>query len=295
MRAQIGPVPWQERAFARVPTEKIALMKFSVCNEMFEGWSFEDVCRAAKDAGFGGVEIAPFTLAGLAGDVSQEERKSMREAAARRGVEIVGLHWLLAQTTGFYVNHPDEAVRAKTVDYLADLTNLCADLGGSIMVFGSPKQRNVCEGLTYDQAWDYAVQTLRKAVPLMEKRGVTLCLEPLSPEETDFLNTADEAAKLIAEIDSPNFQLLLDVKAMSSEPTPIPEIIRANASIVKHFHANDANKRGPGFGDTDFGPIAAALKEIDFEGWVSVEVFDFTPDPVTIATKSMDYLRRAFA
>lgn len=269
-------------------------MKFAICNEMFEGWEFEKVCGAAREAGYGGVEIAPFTLAKLAGDVTDRQRKSIRKAALSAGLEVVGLHWLLAQTEGFHINHPDKSVRERTARYLVELANLCGDLGGEIMVFGSPKQRNVCEGLTRDQAWGYAVETFYRVVPALEERGITLCLEPLAPEETDFLNTAAEAANMVREVGSTSFRLLLDVKAMSSESVAIPELIRTHAGILRHLHANDANKRGPGFGDTDFRPIAAALKEIDFGGWVSVEVFDFKPDPVTVARKSMEYLKSVF-
>lgn len=269
-------------------------MKFAICNEMFEGWAFEDVCREARKAGYDGVEIAPFTLGRLANEVFGEQRVQMRAAAARHGIEIVGLHWVLAHTDGFYINHPDADVRRRTAEYIESLAQLCAGLGGRVIVFGSPKQRSVPPGLTIQQAWEYAVQTFRQALPALESRGVVLCLEPLGPEETDFINTADEAARMIREIDSPSFRLLLDVKAMSTEGKPIPDLIRAHADIIEHFHANDANRRGPGFGDTDFGPIAAALREIDYDGWVSVEVFDFSPDPVTIAARSMEYLRGAF-
>lgn len=269
-------------------------MRFAICNEMFEGWAFEDVCREAGKAGYDGVEIAPFTLGKLANEVTSEECARMRSAAASYGIEIVGLHWVLAQTEGFYVNHPDAGVRRRTAGYIESLAELCAGLEGSVIVFGSPKQRSVHPELTRQQAWDYAVQTFKQAVPALESRGVVLCLEPLGPEETDFVNTANEAAQMIREIDSPSFRLLLDVKAMSTEGTPIPDLIRAHAGIVAHFHANDANRRGPGFGDTDFVPIAAALKEINYDGWVSVEVFDFSPDPVTIAARSMEYLRGAF-
>lgn len=269
-------------------------MKFAICNEMFEGWKFEDICAAAGDAGYGGVELAPYTLGKLAGDVSAAERSELREAAARQGIEIIGLHWILAQTEGFHINSPDAQVRARTVDYLVDLTRLCSDLGGAVMIFGSPKQRSIHPDLTREQAWDFALDTFRQVVPTLEKHNVTLCFEPLGPQETDFLNTGDEAAEMIAQIDSPNFKLLLDVKAMSTESKPIPEIIRAHADILRHFHANDANRRGPGFGDTDFGPIADALKETGYQGWVSVEVFDFSPDPVTIATRSMHCLQEAF-
>lgn len=269
-------------------------MKFAICNEMFEGWEFAKVCAAAREAGYTGVEIAPFTLGGLASDVSAAQREAIRNTAAENGVEVVGLHWLLAQTEGFHINHPEKATRDRTSQYLIDLTNLCADLGGTIMVFGSPKQRNVLNDIPRFQAWEDAIETFRQVVPALESRGVTLCLEPLGPEETDFVNTAAEAAQIIEEIDSSKFQLLLDVKAMSTEGRPLADIIRGNRSRVKHFHANDANRRGPGFGDTDFTPIAAALKEINYQGWISVEVFDFTPDPVTVATESMSYLTKVF-
>jgi sugar phosphate isomerase/epimerase len=269
-------------------------VRFAICNEMFEGWEFEKTCEAAAKAGYKAIEIAPFTLASLATEVSARARKRLRDAAAKNGLEIVGLHWLLAKTEGFHINHPDKAVRDRTVSYMIELVKLCADIGGKIMVFGSPMQRNVPEGVTQREAWGFAVETFYRVVPELEKQGVTLCLEPLAPEETNFINTAADAARMIREIGSKSFQLLLDVKAMSSEPTPIPDIIRAHGSILRHFHANDANKRGPGFGDTDFRPIAAALKAVNYTGWVSVEVFDFKPDPVTIAQKSIEYLRGAF-
>jgi len=269
-------------------------MKFSICNEVFEGWKFNDICAAVRDAGYTGIEIAPFTTGKLAGEITREERCAMHSAAAQYGLEIVGLHWVLAQTQGFHINSPDRTVRERTKTYLIDLINLCSDLGGRVIIFGSPKQRCIAPELTRQQAWNYALETFCGIVPTLEDRGITFCLEPLAPEETNFINTADDAAEIISAIDSPSFQLLLDVKAMSSEQTPIPQIIQKHKSIVKHFHANDANKRGPGFGNTDFTPIAAALKEINYTGWVSVEVFDFKPDPVTITTESINYLRNVF-
>jgi sugar phosphate isomerase/epimerase len=90
-------------------------------------------------------------------------------------------------------------------------------------------------------------------------------------------------------------KLHLDCKAMSSESKPIPEILRANRDIMVHFHANDPNRQGPGFGELDFVPIFAALKEIDYDGWVSVEVFDYSPGVERLARDSMANMRRAAA
>jgi sugar phosphate isomerase/epimerase len=85
--------------------------------------------------------------------------------------------------------------------------------------------------------------------------------------------------------------LHLDVKAMSSEATPVTDIIRRYIRRTGHFHANDPNRRGPGFGDVDFVPIFKALKDSGYDRWVSVEVFDYTPDPETIASRSVEYMR----
>ena len=265
-----------------------------MCNELFEGWPFEKAFDLVADVGCQGVEIAPFTFGRLVTDVPADERASVRKMAKVRGLEIVGLHWLLAHTEGFYLNHPDAEIRGRTVAYLKELARCCADLGGRIMVFGSPKQRSVLPGLNYQDAWDLAKEALGQALPTFADAGITLCIEPLGPQETDFINTAAEAMKLVDEIAHPNLKIMLDVKAMSTEPRPIPEIIQSAAGYFKHFHANDANLRGPGFGDTDFRPIEAALRKVGYDGYVSVEVFDFSPDPETIARKSIAYLKGIF-
>ncbi|MGQ9456138.1 MAG: sugar phosphate isomerase/epimerase family protein [Armatimonadota bacterium] len=269
-------------------------MKFSICNELFDGWNFEDVCRVVSEIGYAGIEIAPFTLGTSVDKIDEQTRKYVREKSQQYGLEIVGLHWLLAKTNGLHVTHPDRLVRERTVKYLNKLVKLCAELGGTVMVFGSPAQRNIVDDVDYAEAWSYALDTFRQVLPMLEKYGVVICLEPLSPEETNFITSAREAAEMIEQVGSENFRLLLDVKAMSSEQMPIPEIICKYGGLLRHFHANDANKRGPGFGDTDFVPIAKALKSVNYAGWVSVEVFDFAPDPVTIAQQSLEYLRGVF-
>lgn len=269
-------------------------MKFAVCNEMYQGWQWPAVCRSAAGIGYDGIEIAPFTLAEKPSDLDDDARATIRREAGNAGLEIIGLHWLLVKPEGLYINHPDHEIRMRTRQHLEDLVHLCADLGGRVVVVGSPKQRSVVEGLTYQQAWDLAKQTLGAVTRVAEQHGVTLCLEPLGLEETDFINTADEAVKFIEEIDSPNFRLLLDVKAMATEGRPIPDIIQSHARHLRHFHANDASRRGPGMGSTDFAPIAEALRDIGYEGYISVEVFEFDPGPEVIASESLGYLKGIF-
>jgi sugar phosphate isomerase/epimerase len=99
----------------------------------------------------------------------------------------------------------------------------------------------------------------------------------------------------VQQVPSPRFKIILDVKAMCSEAKPIPQIIRESWPHFAHFHANDRNLKGPGFGDVDYNPIAAALKEVGYAGFVSVEVFNFDEGAKEIAARSLDYLKRLFA
>lgn len=269
-------------------------MHFAICNEIFQEWKWDDIISFSAKTGYTGIEVAPFTLAAAATDISISERNKLRDAVLKHQLKIVGLHWLLVKPGGLHINHPDSAVRSRTGRYFCDLVDLCADLGGSIMVIGSPKQRNVPPGVSQAQAREWSAGVLRDAVKLAEDRGVTLCLEPLSPAETNFINTAAEAIEFTRQFNSPNFKIILDVKAMCSEARPIPQIIRESWPHFAHFHANDKNLKGPGFGDVDFQPIAAALREVGYNGFVSVEVFKFDEGAETIARKSYEYLKRVF-
>ncbi len=269
-------------------------MYFGICNEIFQGWKLEDAMRFARDTGYDSIEIAPFTLGRPVTEIPVSERRSIREAAARIGIRISGIHWVLVQTEGLHLTHPDPQVRERTSRYFCDLVEFCADVGGQTIVVGSPKQRNLLEGVTFDEAWHWAGRTFEASIRQAESRGITICFEPLAPSETNFLNTAEDAIRFVMENRSPRFKIILDVKAMCSEAKAIPDIIRESWPDFAYFHANDRNLKGPGFGDVDFVPIAAALREVGYDGVVSVEVFNFDEGPEAIAQRSLEYLRKSF-
>jgi sugar phosphate isomerase/epimerase len=267
-------------------------MKLGICNELFENWPWERVCDFVRSAGYRGIEVAPFTLAGRAELITPQRRAQLRESAESRGLEIIGLHWLLMKPPGLYITHPDAAIRRTTAGYFIELVNLCADLGGKVMVIGSPKQRSLLPGVDREQAMGYAAQVFTPCLESAAKRGVTLAIEPLSPRETDFLVRAADAVALIERIDHPNFRLQLDVKAMSCETKPIPQIIRESAKHLAHFHVNDPNLLGPGMGEIRYEPILAALHEAGYDGWLCVEAFDFSYGAEKIARESAAYLEK---
>ncbi|MBD3672892.1 MAG: sugar phosphate isomerase/epimerase [Planctomycetaceae bacterium] len=267
-------------------------MKFAICQELYEDWPWERQCQFSAELGYTGLELAPFTLAEKISDVSAEERQRLRKVAEDHGLQIIGLHWLLAKTEGLHLTTADQGVRDATADYLIQLGEACADFGGDLMVFGSPFQRNLEEGVSEEQAYENAAEIFRKVMPRIAERNVRICMEPLTPKETNFVNTCADGVRLIEMVDHPLFVLQQDVKAMlGSETDSLPELIHRYADITGHFHVNDTNLLGPGMGETQYEPILKALLESGYSGWVSVEVFDYSPGCERIAKESIEYLK----
>lgn len=268
-------------------------MKFGICSEIFKDWN--DIGRTmdfVKSTGYDGIEIAPFTFAPYVTEISPATRKEIVKQAAAVDLDILGIHWVFVGPEGVHLTHPEESVRRFTAQYLKELVHFCGDIGGQVIIFGSPKQRNVEEGVQYDQAFDWAYQTFCQAMPVCEERGVTICMEPLTHLETNFCQSAAETIELIDAVNHPHFQLILDTKAMTFEADDRATLIKKYAPYLRHYHANDENLEGPGFGAVDFAPIFQALKEIEYSNYVSVEVFKFDPGPEAIAEKSLAYMKQ---
>ncbi len=268
-------------------------MKLGICSEIFKDWN--DIARTVnyvKEVGYDGIEVAPFTLSQYVTDIPDSTRQEIVKRAAEADLDVLGIHWVFVGPEGVYLTHPDQSVRDFTEQYLIDLVRFCGDIGGKVLIFGSPFQRNVMRDVTYNQAFGYAKEVFEKSMPACEEHGVTICMEQLTHWETNFCQTVEETVELIDAVGHPNFQLLLDTKAMAFQKEDRPTLIRKYGKYLRHYHANDANMNGPGWGDVDFGPIFEALRDIGYEDYVSVEVFKFEPGPEAIATKSLEYLKR---
>jgi len=267
-------------------------MKIAICNELFKGWNLRDVFRYVSGLGYEGIEIAPFTISDDVRKIGSNERREIKESASSYGLKVVGTHWLLVTPKGLHLTHPDENVRWLTEQYLFELVKFTDDIGGRILVFGSPNQRKVLTGVSYQQAWNYAKEIFYECSQFAKDFGATFAFEPLAKHLTNFINTAEEAIQLIKEVSHPNFKLHLDIFSMLDEGRPLPDTIKRSSEYLVHLHINDDNGLGPGFGNVDYRPMIKALEEINYGGFLSVEVFDFSPGPERIATVSLENLKK---
>ncbi len=267
--------------------------RLAVCNEVFEKRDFAESCRLLKRAGWQGIEIAPFTLAEDATTLPAPRRQELRDIVASEGVDFVGLHWLMVGPAGLHVTTPDTAVRRRSWQYVAGLIDLCADLGsGGVMVFGSPKQRSSTGGLSPAEATKNFVDGIAGVAPRAVERGVTICIEPLSPAQTDVLLSLDEAAAMVAQISSPAVRTMYDSHNAIDEQEPHEKLVDRHFDLIRHIHVNemDGTHPRPG-GGHDFKPVLQTLKNRGYQGWVSMEVFDFSLGAEKIIAEAGAYLR----
>ncbi len=268
-------------------------IKLALCNEMFGEEDPAAVFETIGALGYDGVELAPFTIADQVSDVDAEGRRALVQAAEGAGIQIAGLHWLLVSPKGLHITTADPVVRKRSFDYLCELVDFCADLGGDALVLGSPKQRSLLPGQDRDEAIQAAAEGLRQVGETAQNRSVRFCLEALHPNETNFLNTIEDVLELLRLVDSPNVRYMLDVKAMSGMPGTIVETVGRYGKGAGHIHVNEPSGLGPGMGDFSFAPVMDAIKKSGYAGWISVEPFDYNPDPETVGRTAIDTIKAA--
>jgi D-psicose/D-tagatose/L-ribulose 3-epimerase len=266
-------------------------LRHAICNEVFENWSFADTCRAIRQAGYSGIEIAPFTLAEDPAAIPLAARRETRDIMASEGLLFVGLHWLMVSPKGLHVTTPDAALRRRSWEHIRHLIDLCADLGpDGILVFGSPKQRGTTGGLSPAEATRHFVEGLAEVAPQASERGVTVLMEALPPGQCDVVTMLDEAAALVRQIDHPAIRTMFDCHNAIDETEPHAKLVERHYDLLRHVHVNELDGRYPGTGSYDFKPVFDVLRRRGYARWISAEVFDFTPGAELIARDSLRYL-----
>jgi D-psicose/D-tagatose/L-ribulose 3-epimerase len=269
-------------------------MRISLCNEVLRELDFAGQCVLAKGLGYDGLELAPFTLSDEPQRLPYGRRTELRRIAEDTGLAITGLHWLLLVPEGLSITSDQYGERMRAVEVMRSLIELCADLGGEVLVHGSPGQRRIAPGQSPDAALAHATECFAAIAEDAGKAGVTYCIEPLAPSETPLINRVEEAAAIVRTIDSPAVRTMIDTCAAgNAEPQPIPDLIDRwlPGGQVAHIHLNDPNRRAPGQGELRFGPILAALQRQGYAGIASVEPFVYEPDGPTSAARAMGYLK----
>jgi sugar phosphate isomerase/epimerase len=257
--------------------------------------SWAEQCRIVGNAGYKGIEVAAFALVkeGVQ-EIGGDERSKMVSVMKDAGIECAGLHWLLAAPPkGLHFTTPDTAVRKKTVAYFEKLIDFCGDLGGPCMIFGSPKQRSTV-GISVDEAKKYFVEGLVKVADHAQQRSVKILIEHLPSSVTDVVNTLAEALELAEQINHPAVQIIYDFHNTDDETEPHDVLLEKYNKHIHHVHVQEMNGKHLGTGNAvnDYVKAFQTLKDLKYDKWISLEVFDFSPGGRRIAEESMSVLKQ---
>jgi sugar phosphate isomerase/epimerase len=271
-----------------------ARMQFALCNEVLAPLPFAEQCRIAAALGYAGLEVAPFTVSDDPAAMTDGEAEQLKRVAADHGLVITGLHWLLVKPEGLSITTPDAAMHVRAVAFMRRLCELCAAMGGTYLVHGSPRQRMIPVGETRETALARARDAFAAAGAAARTNKVTYCIEPLSADQTPLINTVAEAAIIVREINNPHLRTMIDTSSAGlAEAEPVADLIARwlPTGLIGHVQLNDPNRRGPGQGQMKFGPILKSLVDKGFRGMVAVEPFEYVPDGPGCAAHAIGYLR----
>lgn len=260
-------------------------MRYAVCNELLAGEAFQDACLKVASYGFEGIEIAPYTLAENPRRIGSKQAKAIKRVVIDAGLHFVGFHWLLSAPQGLHLTTPETSTRRRSWDFLKFLIELCQKLGGEILVLGSSKQRSAM-GIPKEKALSYLKEGLKDIAPLAEGCDVKVLIEPLPSRVTDVVNTLQEAKELIEEVRIPSISGMFDFHNCKDEEKPWPRLINEYFSIIEHVHFNEIDGDYPGSGNSDFLPAFRALRDKNYRGWISLEIFHFTEPPNAILSST---------
>ncbi len=269
-------------------------LHLALCNEVIAGMAFARQCEFAAELGYNGLEVAPFTLSDEPHLLGGGQVAAIRRAAADAGIVLCSLHWLLVKPAGLSITTDDKATRDRSIEVIRRLIGLCAELGGSAMVHGSPAQRRLPTGDGRDEAYQRGVEAFAAIAEDARQANVVYCIEPLAAPDANFVNTLEEAVGIVKRIGHPNVRTMLDCSAgavMEKEPLPALLDRHLPTGMIAHIQFNDRNRRGPGQGEDLFAPVLAALKRNNYAGWAAVEPFDYRPDGPACAASAAGYLR----
>jgi len=227
-----------------------------------------------KRRGFDGIEVPIFSP------------PDFHAAEVRRGTEQNGLECTACSVVpqGLHAGSDDAAVRQKTRAYLETCIKLAADAGAMILAgpLYSPVGYLPGRRRTADE-WKRAVECFQSLVPALECNRVTIALEPLNRFETYFLNTAADAAALCDEVNHERFAVLFDTFHANIEEKELGAAFRKVGRHLKHVHTCENDRGTPGSGHVAWSEVFSALRDMGYDGWLTIESFGFAMGEISAA------------
>lgn len=269
-------------------------MKLAISNI---GWPQERTCEVLpllNTLNVTGLEIAPTKFWDNPLTAKRDDIQNIRSSIEAYNLEVIGIHSLFypLKELGLFKSL---SITEKTIQYMEKLIQICAELGGKTLIFGSPVNRKR-GNIPWDTAFDEAVVFFSRLAPIAFDQGTCICIEPLGPSETDFISSSSEARLLANAVNHPGFGIQLDVKSLFDSNENIEESIHKSLPGLMHIHVNDPGLDIVGStGKIDHYLVAKCLKTGKYDKYISIEQKTLPQgDPVQNIEKSVEFVKKVY-
>ena len=239
--------------------------------------------RAARELGFDGIEI------------NMKGPEELPASVLRGLLEKNGLQLTSVSSGRIYLDEKatlsdsDREVRSRVISRVERLARFAAEFGAPL-VTGLLRGERLVDG-DLARTTSLFVESMQSVADHAATLGIDIYLEAINRYETPLFNTAEETVEVVKQIGRLNLKILLDVFHMNIEEVSIADAIRATGDLLGHLHIADSNRRAPGMGHVDFAEIAAALRDIGYNGWLSGEHLPL-PDSLAAAKQTRSFITR---
>ncbi len=276
-------------------------MKYGIHGLLFtETFTKDDlwILDKAKELGFDGLEITLFDPDSLPAD----EIKKRSESIGLRLNTGIGL------SEEYNLISPDPETRRRGVEFMKKLVDTASKIGAENLTGVNYAGWGYLTGrMRTGDEWGWAVEAYKEICGwAKENSDVLLCVEPVNRFESHFINVAADAVKFLDHVGAENARVHLDTFHMIREENSVSEAVKISGGKLGYVHACE-NQRGiPGTGLMPWEEFFRALKEVGYDGWITVESFDpnmeniaklcciwrrFADTPEELASKGLEYLK----
>lgn len=255
--------------------------KISSCTANYGTADLVTIFRRLHELGYDGAELTTMYHC-IPAETNAGRRTEIRNTARQLNLEISGLHYIFPP--GGSMTSDDSSERDAIARHAESVIQLAHDLECKIVVVGGSKQRSVPVSMDRNLGVSRVVEVFARIAKSAEKHGVTACFEAHNRYESNLANTLGECSQYVDQIASPALKIAGDTYHMNIEEKSLEGAILSAGSRIGHMHLPDSHRLAPGGGHIDFAKILTALRQIDFTGYLSFEMFGVTPEMMWLPT-----------
>lgn len=252
-------------------------------------YPLEEVLKRISAIGYDGIEIGAASPHAYPPTLTKERRKDIKNMLEHYGLEVSSMLPALSGGPGHNVASPIPEERRHTIEHYKEVIELCAEWGGKTVLYIPGWQ---VFGTSRKQSWEWSCKALDEIANTASEYDVTMVVEP-TPFDSNLVDRSDDAIEMMEEVNKPNVKLMFDTFHALYRKEVSTDYVYSMGENLHHIHISDNGRLAPGQGRGDFVSLISALKDINYDGYLAMELgFDRRDiEPDYVARQAFEYLK----